>query len=109
MLGWWTDESKGYRLEDLKTPGKLISSRDVDFVEDSSSNDLAIIDNIPPPPESIDNLVDNAISTDSISLSILTPDPSKIALPESHPSTPPPPAMKETLLPPLHQRRLPNG
>jgi len=105
MLGWWTDESKGYRLEDLETPGKLISSRDVDFIEDSSPNDLAIIDNIPPPPESIDNLVDNAISTDSISPSISTPDPSKVALPESRPSTPPSPAMKEMLSPPLAPKK----
>jgi len=70
MLGWWTDESKEYRLEDLETPGKLISSCDIDFIEDSSPNDLAIIHNISPSPESIDKLVDNAISTDSISPSM---------------------------------------
>jgi len=105
MLGWWTDKSKGYRFEDLETPGKLISSCDIDFIEDSSPNDLAIIDNIPLPPESIDNLVDNAISTDSISPSISTPDPSKIALPESCPPTPPSPAMKEMLSPPLAPKK----
>jgi len=105
MLGWWTDKLKGYCLEDLETPGKLISSCDVDFIEDSSPNDLAIIDNIPPPPESIDNLVYNAISTDSISPSISTPDPSKAALPESYSSTPPSPAMKEMLSPPLAPKK----
>ena len=97
MLGWWTDESKGYHLEDLETPGKLISSRDVDFIEDSSPNDLAIIDNISPPPESIDKLVDNAISTDSISPSISAPDPTKVYLSESRSSTPPLESVKELL------------
>jgi len=65
MLGWWTDESKGYHLEDLEIPGKLISSRNVDFIEDSSPNDLAIINNISLSPESINKLVNDAISTDS--------------------------------------------
>jgi len=100
MLGWWTDESKGYRLENLEIPRKLISSRDIDFIEDSSPNDLAIIDNISPPPESIDKLVDNAISTDSISPSILAPDPTKVHLPESYSSTSPLKPVKELLSPP---------
>jgi len=100
MLGWWTDESKGYRLEDLETPGKLISSCDIDFIEDSSLNDLAIIDNISPLLKSIDKLVYNAISTNSISPSILAPDPTKIYLFESHSSTPLFKPVKEPLLPP---------
>jgi len=100
ILGWWTDKSKGYRLEDLETPEKLISSRDVDFIEDSSPNDLAIIDNISPPLESIDKLVDNAISTDSISPSISASNPTKVHLPESHSSTPPLEPVKEPLSPP---------
>ncbi|KAG5728163.1 hypothetical protein E4T56_gene19311 [Termitomyces sp. T112] len=40
MLGWWTNETKGYRLKDVKT-GKLITARDICFVEDNSPGDLA--------------------------------------------------------------------
>jgi len=100
MLGLWTDKSKGYYLEDLKTPGKLISSHDVDFIEDSLPNDLAIIDNILPPPKSINKFVDDAISTNSISPLISLSDPSKVALPESHLSTPFLESVKEPLSPP---------
>jgi len=103
MLEWWTDESKGYRLEDLETPGKLISSRDVDFIEDSSPNDLTIIDNISPPLEGINKLVDNAISTDSISPSILAPDLTKVHLSESRLSTLPLEPVKEPLSPPCYE------
>jgi len=99
MLGWWTDESKGYHLEDLETPGKLISYYDIDFIEDSSPNDLTIIDNISPSPEGIDKLVDDAISTDSISPSILAPDLTKVHLPESCLSPPPLESVKELLSP----------
>ena len=42
LLGWWADETKGYRLEDLETK-RLITSRDVRFVEDEKPNDLAVI------------------------------------------------------------------
>jgi len=99
MLGWWTNESKEYRLEDLETPGKLISSCDIDFIEDSSPSDLTIIDNISPPPEGINKLVDNAILTDSISPSILASDPTKVHLSESCPSTPSLEPVKELLSP----------
>jgi len=105
MLGWWTDELKEYRLEDLETPGKLISSCNVDFIEDSSPNDLAIIDNISPPPESINKLVDNTISTESTTPSFSAPDPTKVHLPESRPSTPPPEPVKELLsIPPAPKK-----
>jgi len=100
MLGWWTDKLKGYHLEDLKISRKLISSRNVDFIEDFLPNDLAIIDNILPLPESINILVDDAISTDSISPSILAPDPTKVYLSESCSSTPSLESVKEPLLPP---------
>jgi len=100
MLGWWIDESKGYHLENLEKPGKLISSCDVDFIENSLPNDLTIINNISSPLKGIDKLVDNAISTDSISPSILVPDPTKVHLPESHLSTPPLEPVKELLSPP---------
>ena len=43
MLRWWADETKGYRLEELET-GKLITSCDVQFVEDDSATDLAVVE-----------------------------------------------------------------
>ena len=42
LLGWWADETKGYRLEDEEN-GRLITSRDVRFLEDKRPNDLAVI------------------------------------------------------------------
>ena len=109
MLGWWTDESKGYCLEDLETPRKLISSCDVDFIKDSSPNNLAIINNISPSPESINKLVNDAISTKSTTLSFSAPDPTKVHLPESHPSTPPLSLSKSYCQFPLYQRRSLSG
>ncbi len=41
--GWWADETKGYRLEDAET-GKLITARDVRFVENDAPGDLAVIE-----------------------------------------------------------------
>jgi hypothetical protein len=43
MMGWWADETKGYRLEDMET-GRLITSRDVRFIEDERPNNLPTID-----------------------------------------------------------------
>jgi hypothetical protein len=43
MLGWWTDEMKGYRLEDVET-WKLLTLRDVMFVEDDQPMDMAVIE-----------------------------------------------------------------
>jgi transposase InsO family protein len=43
MLGWWSDESKGYRLEDLEN-GKVIASRDVQFDEDDRPSNVAQVD-----------------------------------------------------------------
>ncbi|KAJ3476999.1 hypothetical protein NLI96_g10770 [Meripilus lineatus] len=43
LLGWWAEETKGYRLEEVET-GKLITSRDVRFVEDETPGDLALIE-----------------------------------------------------------------
>ena len=43
IIGWWADETRGYRLEDVET-GKLITARDVKFIEDDSPGDLAIIE-----------------------------------------------------------------
>jgi len=102
MLRWWTDKLKGYCLEDLKTPGKLISFRDINFIEDSSPSDLAIIDKMPPPPESVNKLVDDAILIDSTTPSLLAPDPTKVHLPESCLSTPPLSLLKSRCHLPLH-------
>ena len=49
LLGWWADETKGYRLEDIETRG-LITSRNVCFVEDISPTDEAVIEGIDPRP-----------------------------------------------------------
>jgi hypothetical protein len=46
LPGYWADETKGYRLEDAET-GKLITSRDVRFIEDERPTDLAIIEGDP--------------------------------------------------------------
>ena len=43
LLGWWADETKGYRLEEAETR-KLITARDVRFVKDTKSDDLAVIE-----------------------------------------------------------------
>ena len=43
MLGWWADETKGSRLEDLEN-GKLITSRDVQFCEDTTPSELACME-----------------------------------------------------------------
>jgi len=73
MLGWWVDEAKGYCLEDLEN-GKLIASRDVQFSEDNSPSELAVVEVGDPPAtnENINNLVDDAITKDAISS--LAPD-----------------------------------
>ena len=42
LLGWWADETKGYRLEDEEN-GRLITLHDVRFLEDERPNDLAVI------------------------------------------------------------------
>jgi len=47
LLGWWADKSKGYRLEDLETK-KIISLRDVKFIEDEAPTEMMIIDSNPP-------------------------------------------------------------
>ena len=43
LLGWWADETKGYRLEDEENR-RLITSRDVCFLEDEGPNDLVVIE-----------------------------------------------------------------
>jgi hypothetical protein len=48
LLGWWVDETKGYRLEDIQTCS-LIISRNVRFVEDETLTELTIIEGNPPP------------------------------------------------------------
>jgi len=68
MLGWWVDETKGYHLEDLEN-GKLIASQDVQFSEDDSPSELAVVEvgDLPATNENINNLVDDAIIKDAIS------------------------------------------
>src|ERR1700731_985294 len=49
MLGWWADETKGYRLEDLETK-TLITLCNVRFIEDPPPTDLAVVEGIDPRP-----------------------------------------------------------
>ncbi|KAJ3569220.1 hypothetical protein NP233_g5191 [Leucocoprinus birnbaumii] len=68
MVGWWNDETKGYRLEDVEGGrGKIIASRDVRFVEDESPSNLATVDvrGVEASAEQVDELVDNALVRDS--------------------------------------------
>jgi len=69
MLGWWTNKTKGYRLEDLEND-KLIAARDVRFAEDSFSSELAIVKVDAPPydPGAINNLVDNVLTKDVVAV-----------------------------------------
>ena len=43
LLGWWADETKGYRLKDEENR-RLITSHDVCFLEDEWPNNLAVIE-----------------------------------------------------------------
>jgi len=96
---------KGYCLEDLETPGKLISFCDIDFIEDSSLSDLAVIDKIPLSPESINKLVDDTIFMDSTTSSLSVSNSTKVHLLESHLSTPPLSLLKSCCHLFLYQRK----
>jgi len=63
LLEWWTDETKGYRLEDMEN-NKLIASQDVQFFEDSSPSELAIMSIGAPivSTGSLNSFIDNAIN-----------------------------------------------
>jgi len=66
LLGWWTDETKEYRLEDMEN-SKVITSRDVQFFEDSSPSELAVM-NIGAPTVligNLNNLIDDAINKEA--------------------------------------------
>ena len=41
MIGWWADETKGYRLKNIDTR-ELVTSRDVCFIEDETPSDLVV-------------------------------------------------------------------
>jgi len=66
LLGWWTDETKGYQLEDMEN-GKLITSRDVQFFEDSSPSELAVMDIRAPTVSTgdLNNFIDDAIDREA--------------------------------------------
>jgi len=109
MLGWWVDEAKGYRLENLEN-GKLIASRDVHFFEDDLPSESAVIevDNSPTSSKDINDLVNNAIAKDSAispipednsppSLDISPSNPLKKDTPATDPATD---DLTNTLFPP---------
>jgi len=66
LLGWWTDETKGYQLEDMEN-GKLITSQDVQFFEDSSPSELAVIDIGAPTvlTDDLNNFIDDTINREA--------------------------------------------
>ena len=113
MLGWWVDEAKGYRLENLEN-GKLIASRDVCFFEDDLPSESAVIevDNSPTSSKDINDLVNNAIAKDSAispipednsppSLDISPSNPLKKDTPATDPATD---NLTNTLSPPALRR-----
>ena len=69
MLGWWTDKTKGYHLENLEN-GKLIVSHDICFTEDSSPSKLTIVEIDAPPydPGAVNNLVDSALAKNVVAV-----------------------------------------
>ncbi|KAJ3557795.1 hypothetical protein NP233_g11654 [Leucocoprinus birnbaumii] len=100
MLGWWTDETKGWQLEDLEN-GKLIASRDVNFDENDAPSELASIDLPRATTEEVDEFVDDAIdngtssedepeSAEALEQRLLTP-PNIVS-----PASKPPPAPRKT-------------
>ena len=119
MLGWWVDEAKGYRLEDLEN-GKLIASRDVRFFEDDSPSDLASIEvqDAPANNQNVNTLVNDAIQKDITPLPIPKDDtllkkssspltvppfddaeinsPAKVSGPDEVPNSPPLPAPRRS-------------
>ena len=48
LLGWWSDETKGYRLKDIEMRN-LITSHDICFIEDEMPKDLATVKANEPP------------------------------------------------------------
>jgi len=90
LMGWWVDEAKGYRLEEVAT-GKLIASRDVRFVEDDSPSDLAVIDTrgTAPTMDELENLVPEASAKVDKHLTAHTPATKVPQLPASVQTSPP--------------------
>jgi len=86
LFGWWNDETKGYRLEDLESGGgKVIASWNIKFMEDESPSELTVVDvcRMTATAEEINGLIDGAISSSMGKLTISslgalsTPDMSK--------------------------------
>ena len=64
-MGWWTDETKGYRLEDLENH-KVITLQDVHFLEDSLPSELVVMDLQAPviSVKAVNDLIDGTIEED---------------------------------------------
>lgn len=60
MLGWWADETKGYRLKNFKNR-KLITSHNVQFHEDNILSELAQVNTVA--SQSLSNRINNLINT----------------------------------------------
>ncbi len=89
LIGWWADETKGYRLEDAET-GKLITARDVRFVENDAPGDLAVIEtrgNAPTRAE-IDALGPPKIEKAAGTANPIVPSPLRLSLQRRRPLRP---------------------
>ncbi len=96
LIGWWADETKGYRLEDAET-GKLITARDVRFVENDAPGDLAVIETrgTAPTRAEIDALGPPKIEKAAGTANPIVPTPPEVesaAPPSATAPVPPPPA-----------------
>ena len=67
LLGWWTDEAKGYQLEDLES-SKLIALQNVQFFENDIPSDLAVIgiDTLKILTIVVDKFVNDALAKENI-------------------------------------------
>jgi hypothetical protein len=91
MLGWWTDETKGYHLKDLES-GKLITSIDVDFSEDDMPSELATFDLglTQSNEEEVNEMIDSAMEYDDehYRLPMTPPQTSSVPPIKTLPTTP---------------------
>ena len=73
ILRWWSDETKGYRLEDLEN-NKLITLYNVWFFKDKTPSNLAVVEvNIKyPSTNDINRLVDNTINSNQDTATSIT-------------------------------------
>ena len=69
LLEWWTNEVKGYQLEDLES-GKLIASWNIQFFKDDIPSNLAVIgiNTLKIPTIAVDKFVDDALAKENVTI-----------------------------------------